>query len=165
MRKKRNFGDQSQIVPRQPRAVEFHWRAQSQFGEKNQPCTSRRRLSRGLYMGCSRPIACRWTARDYGNFRRVGRCTQCRDAGRWPHAWRARGSAQTSGGFLAGHQRGWRFAANSTRADRPFVLDDAVCIGPGAELVRGDVSLFFALRTQSAEYQSLEQPDRALRRL
>ena len=128
-----------------------------------QPRPPGRRGARRLHLGRARPAAGRRADRHRQHLRRLRRRRERGDAGRRARARRPRGGAAAARGLLARGELRRRAAGAAARSDRTAVRVRAAAELAGA-LARRAVALLVALRSQSAQHQSAQEPDRALRR-
>ena len=132
--------------------------------EAHQSRAAGRRRARRVHLGRARRAAGRRADRDRGHVRHLGRRDQRRDGGRRARPRRPGGGAQAPRRFLARGEPRRRDVEAQPRHLRAAVLADPDRRRPDEGLVRHHVELSVALRSQPAQHQSAEGPDRPLRR-
>ena len=126
-----------------------------------QPRPPGRRRARRLHLGRARPAAGGRADRHRRHLRRLGRRRERGDARRRACARRRRGGAAAARRLLARGELRRRPAGAAARSDRTAVRIRAAAELAGAVAWRA-VALLVALRSQSAQHQSAQEPDRAL---
>ncbi len=129
--------------------------------QAGQSCAARGRSARGFHLGRSRSTDRRRTPGDRGHLRHVGRCSECSDAGRRTQPRRPAGGPRPAGRFLACGQcrrPPHRPATQGGRTPASVRLERRSVVGR-------DVALAVALRSQPAQHQPAQGPDRAPGRL
>ena len=141
-----------------------HAGAQSNAQEGHQPRAAGRRCPRRLHLGRARLHPRGRAPRDRRHFRRIGRRDERGDGRRRARSRRARCRAHPPRRLLAGGEHRRRPAEYPAQAPRaPLHLRAARGLA-GRGLGRRAVALLLALRPQSAQHQSAEGRDRAVRR-